>query len=89
MNTHDLVELTDAELDAVTGGAQGNGLGNAFGLVAAAIGAGVAIDDLRLLNNNTVNVLSNGVDVGVVVPIGIAASILGFSANALRGQLAQ
>jgi hypothetical protein len=75
-----MYELNDAELDAVTGGAQGNG--NAFGLVAAGIGVGVDIGDVTVLNNNTVNILSNGVN--VQVPIGVAASILGISANAIR-----
>ena len=73
-------ELIDSELDMVTGGAQGNGNGNAFGLVAA--GIGVNVDHVSVLDNNTVSILSHGVE--FQVPIGIAASILGISANAIR-----
>jgi hypothetical protein len=75
-----MYELSDSELDMVTGGARGNG--NAFGLVAADIGVGVDIGDVSVLDNNTVNILSNGSN--VQVPIGIAASILGISASAVR-----
>jgi hypothetical protein len=77
-----MYELSDSELDMVTGGAQGNAF--AFGgLIAAAIGAGVDIGDVTLsaLNNNRV-------DIDVLnqsnVPIGIAVAVLGQSANFIR-----
>ena len=76
-----MYELADHELDAVTGG-QGNGNGNAFGLVAVGISAQDILNGNSVLNGNRVDVLSNGVTVSI--PIGISASILGVSANAVR-----
>lgn len=69
------VELTDAELNAVSAGAQGNGVG---GL----IGVGVAIDDVvaNSLNNNkvTVDVLN-----GVHISVAALANILGTTKDAV------
>ena len=76
-----MYELADHELDVVTGG-QGNGNGNAFGLVAVGISAQDILNGNSVLNGNTVNVLSNGV--AVSIPIGISANILGVSAQAVR-----
>lgn len=78
-----MYELTDHELDAVTG-AQGNGNGNAFGLVAVGLNASDILNGT--LNGNTVTVTAlNGNNVSV--PIGIAASVLGTSANAVRSTI--
>ena len=75
-----MYELSDSELDMVTGGAQGNAFAYG-GLIAAAIGAGVDTVTVSALNNNRV-------DIDVLnqsnVPIGIAVAILGTSANAIR-----
>ena len=77
-----MYELADHELDSVTGG-QGNGNGNAFGLVAVGVSAQDILNDNSVLNGNRVNVeLLNGANVSI--PIGIAASILGVSAAAAR-----
>jgi len=79
-----MYELSDSELDMVTGGAQGNAF--AFGgLIAAAIGAGVEIGDVTVsaLNNNRVDI-ANGSFNQNNVPIGIAVAILGQSANFIR-----
>ena len=85
----EMVELSGAELDAVTGGAQGNGVANAFGnLIGVAAGVGVAVDSVSVLDNNTVQIslLDNS---QIQVPIGVAVAILGaagshVSANQLR-----
>jgi hypothetical protein len=81
-----MYELSDSELDMVTGGAQG--IGNAFGgLIAAAIGAGVEIGDVTVsaLNNNRVDIsTANNSFNHNNVPIGIAVAILGQSANFIR-----
>jgi hypothetical protein len=78
-----MYELADHELDAVTG-AQGNGNGNAFGLVAVGISAQDLLNGNSVLNGNTVTVTALN---NVSVPIGIAASILGISANAVRSTI--
>ena len=82
-----MYELTDHELDAVTG-AQGNGNGNAFGLVAVGLNASDFLNGNSVLNGNrvTVDVLNGSLN-GVSVPIGIAVSVLGMSANAIRSTL--
>ena len=73
-----MYELSDSELDMVTGG------GNAFafgGLIAAALGTDVTLGDVNVLNNNRVDIdVLNGSN----VPIGIAVAILGQSANFIR-----
>src|SRR5690349_21239517 len=50
-----MYELTDHELDAVTG-AQGNGNGNAFGLVAVGLNASDFLNGNSVLNGNRVTV---------------------------------
>jgi len=75
-----LVELTDAELDAVTGGA--NAQGNAFGGLIN-VGLGAAVDTVSVLDNNRVNIsLLDGSN--VQVPIGVAANLLGTSVQSIR-----
>jgi hypothetical protein len=82
-----MYELTEQELDVVTG-AQGNGNGNAFGLVAVGLNASDFLNGNSVLNGNTVTVdVLNGSLNGVSVPIGIAVSVLGMSANAIRSTL--
>lgn len=75
-----MYELAEHQLDAVAGG-QGNGNGNAFGLVAVGISAQDLLNGNSVLNGNTVTVTALN---GVSIPIGIAVSILGMSANAIR-----
>jgi lactobin A/cerein 7B family class IIb bacteriocin len=63
------IELTDAELDCVSGGAANSGAaGGAVGLVAVAAGVSAAADNL--VNNN--NVLDNN-----NIPVTVQANILG------------
>lgn len=52
------VELTDAELDCVSGGANAGAASNAVGLVAVAAGVAAAIDHVSVtaLNNNNIPV---------------------------------
>jgi hypothetical protein len=79
MNT--MMELSDSELDAVSGGA--NGVGNAFGNVIG-VAAGVGVDTVSVLDNNTVTLnLLDGSHFNV--PIGVAVAVLGTSANFIRG----
>lgn len=63
------VELTDAELDFVCGGAANSGAAaNAVGLVSVAAGVSAAADNL--LNNNHVLTNNN-------IPVTVQANILG------------
>ena len=83
-----MIELTGAELDAVAGGqrGQGNGLGlgGAAGLVAVAagVGAGVGIGNINVdvIDDVTIQNLLNNNDIA----IGVAANLLGTSAQDLR-----
>lgn len=82
-----MYELAEHELDAVAG-AQGNG--NAFGLVAVGLNATDFLNGNSVLNGNrvTVDVLNGSLNgLNVSVPIGIAASVLGISANAVRSTI--
>jgi len=72
-----MYELTNHELDAVTGAA-GSFNGNAAGLVAV----GVNVSDVSVLNGNTVNVLNGSLN-GNSVPIGAAVAVLGTAANVI------
>jgi hypothetical protein len=75
------VELTDAELDAVTGG-QGNGVAfGAGGLAGVAAGVGVSVQDFL---NNTLDNNSVANNNHVVVGVGAAIAVLGGAANGLH-----
>jgi len=76
-----MYELTNQELDAVTG-AQGNGNGNAAGLVAVGVNVSDVLNGNSVLNGNTVNVLNGSLN-GNSVPIGAAVAVLGTAANAI------
>jgi len=63
-------ELTGKELDAVTGGVQGQNVGAAAGLIAAGVGLQVQ----NVLNNNNPAILNNNhTDVAVAV-LGVAVA---------------
>jgi hypothetical protein len=84
----EMVELSGAELDAVSGGERGQGgglgLGGAAGLVAVAagVGAGVGIGniDVDVIDDVVIQDLLNSNDIA----IGVAANLLGTSVQALR-----
>jgi hypothetical protein len=85
-----MVELTGAELDAVAAG-QGNGRGlGVGGLVGAGVGVGIGnidvdVSDVIDVNNNTFRILSDSEFLNNNnVAIGVAAAILGITAQAVR-----
>lgn len=80
-------ELSDAELDAVAGGAQ-SGAG-AGGLVAAAISAAVDNVSVDVLNNNKVSVLNNSLNGNKTnVGAGVLVNLLGGPSAILGSQTA-
>jgi hypothetical protein len=76
-------ELTGAELDAVSAGANANA--GAGGLVAAAIAAAVDNVDVDVLNNNKVNVLNDSLNGNKTnVGAGVLINLLG-GPSVIRG----
>jgi hypothetical protein len=74
-----MVELTGAELDAVAAGrAIGIGVGGLAGVGVGVEVGDITVDDVVRVDHNTVEINENN------VAIGVAAAILGVSANFIR-----
>lgn len=77
------IELNETDLDAVAAGANANA--GAGGLVAAAVAAAIDNVDVRILNNNKVDILNNALNGNKTnVGAGVLINLLG-GPSVIRG----